>query len=101
MESPILINVWTVDSSQRAELVKRVIEVTREQAVKRPGFISAQLYESNDGGTVVGILRMRTAKDRQDLMDSPEAQRAFRELRTFARDQLNLYRIVESFGEPE
>jgi hypothetical protein len=101
MESPILIDVWTVDSSQREELVRRIGDITRDQAAERPGFISAQLYESSDGGTVVGILRMRTVKERQELMDSPEAQTAFRELRMFARSHLNLYRLVESFGEPE
>jgi Antibiotic biosynthesis monooxygenase len=99
MESPILIDLWTVDPARREELVRRISEKIRSLTVERPGFISAQLYESVDGRVVMVSIRMRTVEDRQHLIDSPEAHAAFRELRAIAQSHSRLYRLVESFGE--
>jgi len=98
MESPILIDLWTVDSSRRDELVQRISHNIRNVVSGQPGFVSAQLYESVDGGVVMVSVCMRTVKERQHLMDSPEAHNAFRELRAIAQNHSRLYRLVESFG---
>jgi len=100
MESPILIDVWTVDASRRDELVRGILELLRGLVIKRPGFVSAQLYESNDGGAAIVSIRMETREDRQGLTDSPEAQEGYRELRKIALSHQRLFRLVESFGEP-
>jgi len=101
MESPILIDVWTIDPSQRVELAQRISDGVRSVIVGRPGFVSAQLYESTSGDTMMVTVRMRSIKERQDLTDSPEAHNLLRELRTIARSHERLYRLVETFGEPE
>ena len=62
--------------------------------------VSAQIYESTDGGVVMLSVRMRTTKERQHLMDSPEAHKVLRELRAIAHAHAHLYRLAESFGEP-
>jgi len=99
MESPILIDLWTVEPSRRDELVTRIGELMRELMIGAPGFVSAQVYDSVDGGVVLVSVRMRTVEDRQRLADSSEAHSALRELRAIAHTHARLYRLVESFGE--
>src|SRR5216683_5330446 len=101
MDSPILIDIWTVDPSRHEELVRRISEQLRSLTTQRAGFISAQVYESVSGREVMVSVRMRTVEDRQHLIDSPEAHAAFRELRAIARSHSRLYRLIESLGEPD
>jgi hypothetical protein len=101
MESPILIDVWTVDPSQRVELARGISDGVRNVMVGRPGFLSAQLYESTDGGAMIVMVRMRSIKERQELTDSPEAHRLLRELGAIARSHVRLLRLVESFGDSD
>jgi quinol monooxygenase YgiN len=98
MESPTLVDVWTVDPARREELLERVREILRDVVAKQPGFVSAQVYESTDEGAVMVSIAMRTIKERQDLTDSAEIQTALRELRAIAHSQMRLYRLVESLG---
>jgi hypothetical protein len=100
MESPILIDVWTVPSSRREELVQRVREILRDLVVERPGFVSARVYESNDGGAVMVSIAMRSIEERQHLTDDAEVHEALRELRMIAHSQVRLYRLIDNFGEP-
>lgn len=101
MESPILIDMWTVDPSQQAELARAITDGMRDTMVGRPGFVSAQLYESTDRQTMMVVIRMRTIEDRQELTDSPETHRLLRELGEIAHSHVRLFRLVESFGEPD
>jgi heme-degrading monooxygenase HmoA len=97
-ESPILVDLWTVDPSRRDELIRAISSAMQSIVVGQPGFISAQIYGSVDGGAVLLSVSMRTAKERQHLTDSPEAHRALRELRAIANSHARLFQLVESFG---
>jgi hypothetical protein len=101
MESPILIDVWTVDPSQQDELARGISDGMRNVIVGRPGFVSAQLYESTNGDAMMVMVRMRTIKERQELTDSPEAHGLMRELRAIARSHVRLFQLVDSFGESD
>jgi hypothetical protein len=101
MESPILIDVWTVDPSQQVELAQGISDGVRNVAVGHPGFVSAQLYESANGDAMMVMLRMRTIEERQELTDSPEAHSLLRELGAIARSHVRLFRLVENFGESD
>lgn len=101
MQSPILIDVWTVDPSEQAELARRISEGVRNVIVGRPGFVSAELYESPNGEAMMVMVRMQTIKERQELTDSPEAHNLLRELREIARAHVRLFQLVESFGESD
>lgn len=100
MDSPTIIDVWTVEPSRREELLERVLQILGGVVAKQPGFESAQVYESTDQGAVMVSVRMRTIKERQALTDSAEMVGALRELRAIAHSQMRLYRLVETFGEP-
>jgi hypothetical protein len=99
MESPILIDVWTVDPSQRDELARRISDGVQNVIVSRPGFVSVQIYGSTTRDTMMVMVRMRTIKERQELTDSPEAHSLLRELRAIARSHVRLFELVENFGE--
>ena len=101
MESPILIDVWTVDPSQQGELARGISDGVRNVIVGHQGFVSAQLYKSTGGDAMMVMVRMRTIKQRQELTDSPEAHSLMRELRAIARSHTRLFRLVENFGEPD
>ena len=101
MESPILIDIWTVDPSQQGELARRISDGVRNVIVGRQGFVSAQLYGSTNGDTIMVMVRMRTIKERQELTDSPEAHSLLRELRAIARSHVRLFQLVENFGESD
>lgn len=101
MESPILIDVWTVDPSQQGELARRISDGVRNVIVGHRGFVSAELYESINGDTMMVMVRMRTIKERQELTDSPEAHSLLRELRAIAHSHVRLFQLVENFGESD
>ena len=98
-ESPVLIDVWTVDPSQEPALLERILEITRDLLVYHEGFVSAQVYESVDHGAVMIRVTMRTVKERQALTDSAKVHAALRELRGIADSHARLFRLVESFGD--
>jgi hypothetical protein len=98
-ESPVLIDVWTVDPSREPELLRRILELTRDLLVDAEGFVSAQIYESVDHGAVMIRITMRSVKDRQALTDSAAVHGALRELRSIAQSHSRLFRLVEAFGD--
>jgi heme-degrading monooxygenase HmoA len=98
-ESPVLIDVWTVDPSREPELLQRILELTHGLLRDAPGFVSAQIYESVDRGAVMIRITMRTVEDRQALTDSAAVHSALRELRVIASNHARLFRLVEAFGE--
>src|ERR1700728_945289 len=98
-ESPVLIDVGTVEQSREPELLQHILEMTRELVLDHQGFVSAQIYESVDRGTVMVRITMRTVKDRLALTDSAAVHNALRELRVLAHSHTRLFKLVETFGE--
>jgi hypothetical protein len=99
-ESPVLIDVWTVEPSREPELLERIREVTRDLLVAHKGFVSAQIHESVDHTTVMVSITMRTVTDRQALTDSAVVHEALRELRVMAHSHARLFKLVETLGDP-
>lgn len=97
MESPIVIDVWTVEPEQQEELVGAISANIERLAVNRPGFVSADIFASANGDLVVLNLRMRSVRDRQALTDSAELEAAYRDLRRIARSHSHIFRLAESF----
>ncbi len=98
MQSPVLIDVWTVDPSQRDELAETISEGVRNVIVGRQGFVSAQVYESTNGDAMMVMVQMRSIEEREALTDSPEAHSLLRSLRAIAHSHMRIFRLVEDFG---
>ena len=94
----MLIDIWTVDPARRDELIAGITSTVQTFVMRQPGFVGAQIYQSVDHGVVLLSVAMRTIKERQHLMDSPEAHAALRELRTIANSHSHLFELVEIFG---
>jgi quinol monooxygenase YgiN len=99
-ESPVVIDVWTVDPARRDQLIDLISETINGIGAREPGFVSGEIYESIDGGTLVVIVEMHNAKARQRLMDGTAMVRAYREIRASAESHINLYSRVERVQPP-
>jgi hypothetical protein len=98
-ESPVLIDVWTVEPSRAPELLERIRELARDLLPEQKGFVSAQIYESVDHGTVTVRITMATIEDRQALTDSAVVRSALRDLRPLAHSHTSLFTLVETIGD--
>ncbi|HUH79700.1 MAG TPA: hypothetical protein VLZ06_00105 [Solirubrobacteraceae bacterium] len=96
-ESVDLFDLWIVEADRRRELTDRIGGVVRQLLAPRPGFVFAQIYES-EGNEVLLHVRTRTAADRRAILDLAEDQRAYRELRGMATSHAGFYRLVDSVG---
>lgn len=96
-ESPVLVDFWTVDPSRGEELIREISAAMQSVVARQPGFVSAKIFQSVDGGAVLLSVSLRTIEDRQHLTDSPEAHRVLRELRAIADSHVRLFQLVESF----
>ncbi len=97
-ESADLFDLWIAEAERREELTDRLRDLVRNHLASRPGFVFAQVYES-EGGQVLLHLRTRTAADRRAIIDSGEMQSVYRELRGIATSHAGFYRLIESVGE--
>lgn len=99
-ESPILIDVWTVEPEQQDALVHAIRERLGRLIADRPGFVSADIYQSANRDMVLLTVRMQSASDRRDLTDDPRIQQVFRELGRTATSHTHVYRLAESIRAP-
>ena len=97
-ESADLFDLWFVEAERRQELTDRLRDLVRNHLASQPGFVFAQVYES-EGGQVLLHLRTRTAADRRAIIDSGEMQGVYRQLRGIATSHAGFYRLIESVGE--
>ncbi|HXB16673.1 MAG TPA: hypothetical protein VNV44_13140 [Solirubrobacteraceae bacterium] len=97
-ESPILIDLWTVEAERQEELLDAISANVERLLVHRPGFVSADLFQSANRDMVLLKVTMRTAHDRQELTDSPELEAVYRDLRHLARSHTHIYRLARTFS---
>jgi hypothetical protein len=97
-ESPILIDLWTVEAEQQQELLGAITANVERLLVHRPGFVSADLFQSANRDMVLLRVTMATARDRQELTDSPELEAVYRELGHIAQSHTHIYRLARSFA---
>ena len=75
-DAPIatLINVFTVQPDRQRELTDLLTRATEEVMQHLPGFISANIHASTDGGKVVNYAQWRSADDFHAMLENPEAR---------------------------
>ncbi|TPG36833.1 antibiotic biosynthesis monooxygenase family protein [Mycolicibacterium hodleri] len=69
-----LINVFTVDPRQAANLAALLDEATEEVMRHVPGFVSANIHLSTDGTRVVNYAQWETAEAYQAMLADPVAR---------------------------
>jgi len=68
-----LVNVFTVGAENQQRLVDVLIEATEKTMKRQPGFVSASIHRSFDGGKVVNYAQWRSREDFAAMMRNPAA----------------------------
>ncbi len=95
-ESPVLIHIWSVDPEQEAAAVRHLGEMFRQLRTD-PGFVSARVLQSSDRVSLVALVEMQTAEDRQRIEQIPEVRDTLHNLHGAANLVIRLYHEVDSY----
>jgi quinol monooxygenase YgiN len=68
-----LINVFTVEPEKQEELIKVLVEATEKTMRHLPGFVSANIHRSLDGGKVVNYAQWESKEAFEAMRQNPEA----------------------------
>jgi quinol monooxygenase YgiN len=68
-----LINVFTVEPEKQQELVKLLVDATRQTMKHLPGFVSANIHQSLDGTRVVNYAQWQNMSAFEAMQRNPLA----------------------------
>jgi heme-degrading monooxygenase HmoA len=91
-----LINVFTVERGDQQQLVELLIRATDDVMSKQPGYLSARIHRSLDGGRVAVYARWRSREHFAALADNPEAAAHMARARDLAVFEPVLYEVVHT-----
>ena len=95
-----LINVFTVEPEDQRALVHILNTATDEVMKQMPGFISASIHRSLDGGHVANYAQWRSEADFKAMLKSPMAQEHMAAAGSLASAEPVLYEVVSTTFEP-
>jgi antibiotic biosynthesis monooxygenase (ABM) superfamily enzyme len=95
VDAPVvtLINVFEVAPERQAELVEILERATQDVMRHLPGFVSANIHTSLDGGRVANYAQWRSVEDFQAMLGNANAQVHMREATAVAKSSPVLYRV--------
>ncbi|ROR93318.1 antibiotic biosynthesis monooxygenase [Salana multivorans] len=91
------LNVIDVDPSRQREVIELLAEGVERVMTGRPGFLSATILASADGGRVVNVARWRTAEDVRATQADPAAAAYARRTAAIGSASPGLYLPVGEF----
>lgn len=91
------INVFTVDPSNQQRLVELLTRATADSVCYAPGFISASLHRSIDGGKVTMYAQWQSLEHYEAMRSDPRPRPYLQEALTFATFDPGMYEVVEIF----
>jgi quinol monooxygenase YgiN len=93
----ILINVFTVDPVNQAELVNVLAQATDTSVRNAPGFISARLHRSLDGTKVTMYAEWQSIQAYQAMRENPAPLPYFGRALEIAKFEPGMYEVVQTF----
>jgi quinol monooxygenase YgiN len=94
-----LINVFTVEPGRQQELVDLLTRATDETIRHMPGFVSATIHKSLDGGRVTNYAQWRSREDFEAMLRNPAASPHLKEAAALATSfEPHLYQVSEVRG---
>jgi heme-degrading monooxygenase HmoA len=93
-----LVNVFTVKPADQDKLVQLLIEATEKTMKRLPGFISASIHKSLDGGKVVNYAQWRSKQDFEAIKHNPEAAVHMKAAAALATFDPILCEVADSIG---
>jgi heme-degrading monooxygenase HmoA len=98
MSGPVtFINVIDVDPAQQQEVIDLLTEGAERVISQRPGFISATILASADGGRVVNMARWDSVDDIKATQADPAAAEYAKRVAAIATARPSVYTVVSSF----
>jgi quinol monooxygenase YgiN len=88
-----LINVFTVEPSKQAELVRLLDEATEQVMRQLPGFRSANIHRSLDGTSVANYAQWESKEAFESMLANPRAQEHMRAVSALAKAAPKLYQV--------
>ena len=92
-----LINVFTVDPKNQAQLVKLLIDATTTTIRHIDGFISATFHRSLDGTKVTAYAQWRSAEHYQAMRVNSRALPTMEQVLALATFDGGMYEVVDTF----
>jgi quinol monooxygenase YgiN len=93
-----LVNVFTVGAENQQRLVDVLTDATEQTMKHLPGFVSASIHRSLDGGRVVNYAQWRSREDFAAMMRNPEAHPHMAAAAALAEFDPILCEVVESIA---
>ncbi|MBW3590403.1 MAG: antibiotic biosynthesis monooxygenase [Actinobacteria bacterium] len=93
-----LINVFTVSPENQDRLVNLLIEATEQTMRHLPGFVSASIHKSLDGGRVINYAQWESREDFEAMMNEPEARGHMAAAASFAEFDPILCEVSATFS---
>jgi len=93
-----LINVFTVDPAHQNELVNLLTDATEQTMKHLPGFISANIHRSLDGGKVVNYAQWESKSAFEAMRANPEAVPHMKAAAALARFEPIFCEVVEAIS---
>jgi heme-degrading monooxygenase HmoA len=91
-----LINVFVVEPGKQGELVELLTQATENFMSRQPGYLSARVHRSLDGGRVAVYAKWRSVEDFRALSANAEAAAHMARARALASFEPVLYEVVYS-----
>jgi len=98
--SAILVNVWVVWDGYQQEFVETIVGLF-EYARTFDGFIAGEVLRGANPTRFVSYLRMRSAEDRQRVLNDSEVAAFLRTAERIARPEVHTYDVLHAFGPSE
>jgi quinol monooxygenase YgiN len=89
-----LINVFTVEPENQQRVVDLLQQATEGVMSKQPGYLSARIHRSLDGGRVAVYARWRSREDFETLASNPDAAAHMGRVRALASFEPVLFEVV-------
>lgn len=94
----ILINVFTVAPRNQDKLVDLLIDATEQTMRHLPGFVSASIHKSIDGGRVVNYAQWRSKEDFDSMRIDETAARHMQTVTAMASFDPIVCEVADSIG---
>jgi quinol monooxygenase YgiN len=92
-----IINVFSVDPANQAQLVRILTQVTEKAVRHKAGFISARLHRSLDGRKVTMYARWQSNEAYEAMRDDPAPRSYFEQALAIATFEPGMYELVQTF----
>ncbi|HWR48109.1 MAG TPA: antibiotic biosynthesis monooxygenase family protein [Pseudonocardiaceae bacterium] len=89
-----LINMFTVEPARQQELVQLLVTATEEVIQHQPGFVSANIHASADGGRVVNYAQWESEQAFRAMLANPQAREHMAAATRFAHAEPHLYDVA-------